>query len=292
MRILCCALAALLLAMTAPASAATRIWDGGGSIDLWMVPTNWQGDVTPVAGDSLVFPGGLAAPTVNDFPHDTEFGLLVFADAYGVQGNRILLANGITLLTGHHVTIQCEIILKGVAGGNTVTMDVDTFDGHIALQNVVSGPPTATLSKAGPGELELSGANTYTGPTIIEQGDIRIKHASALGSATAGTIVESLGKLILHTPAAVAIAEPLTLTSANGGAGELGVAASAIWSGPITLTGNVINNAQPGIRVSANQTLAITSAISGTTGLMKHEAGTLAFTGSPENTYTGDTTVN
>jgi autotransporter-associated beta strand protein len=284
-----CASAALVLAMTAPASAATRIWDGDALGNFWTTAANWQGDVAPVAGDSLIFPAGFSVTTINDFPVDTEFGLLVFAGTYGVQGNRFVLANGITLLTGHHVTIECEISLKGVVGGNTVTMDVEVFDGQIALQNVVSGSPT--LSKAGPGELALSGANTYTGPTIIEQGDIRITHASALGSATAGTFVESLGWLVLHTPTAVEIAEPLTLKSANGGAGELGAAASAVWSGPITLTGNVINNAQPVIRVSANQTLAITSAIGGTTGLMKQEAGTLAFAGAPANTYTGDTFV-
>ena len=54
---------------SAPASAATRTWTGAFDA-LWTKAANWQGNVAPVAGDSLVFPqtGTTNVHPINDFP--------------------------------------------------------------------------------------------------------------------------------------------------------------------------------------------------------------------------------
>jgi autotransporter-associated beta strand protein len=48
--------------------------------------------------------------------------------------------------------------------------------------SVLSGP--GAISKQGVGSLRLSGANTLTGPTTIQQGTVQLAHASALSAST------------------------------------------------------------------------------------------------------------
>src|SRR5688572_3802491 len=101
-------------AAPAPVAAATRTWDAGGPNANWTTAANWQGDVLPVAGDTLVFPAGvLELPTTNDFPDGTEFASLTFGKSYALDGNRILLADGITNTSTQTVVIALDITLKG-----------------------------------------------------------------------------------------------------------------------------------------------------------------------------------
>jgi hypothetical protein len=86
----------LLLLLLAPAalSAATRTWTGLGADTNWMTPANW--DVVPVAGDDLVFPTGVPAPSLtnnNNFPALTSFNSITLSGAgYALNGNSITLA--------------------------------------------------------------------------------------------------------------------------------------------------------------------------------------------------------
>src|SRR5688572_3725969 len=113
-------------APAAPAAGATRTWDAGGPNPNWTTAANWQGDVAPVAGDTLVFPTGVVElPTTNDFPDGTEFVSLTFGKSYVLDGNRILLAEGITNTSTQTVVIVTDITLKGqLIGSNTVNVDV------------------------------------------------------------------------------------------------------------------------------------------------------------------------
>src|SRR4051812_38368051 len=78
---------------------ATRIWDGGAVFgDNWSNANNWVDDIAPVAGDNLVFPGGIGAldrTTNNDFSQGTTFGSITFTGTdYTLSGNRIRLVPG------------------------------------------------------------------------------------------------------------------------------------------------------------------------------------------------------
>jgi autotransporter-associated beta strand protein len=99
---------------------------------------------------------------------------------------------------------------------------------------------TGSVSKLGYGELVLGGNNTYTGPTTVSEGPLRVTSSTALGAATTGTAVASGAELWVDG-AGLTIPEPLTLA----GAGVSGVAAAfnlpatttgATWSGPVTAT--------------------------------------------------------
>ncbi len=57
-----------LLLLPSLASAATRSWDAGGASNIWTSAANW--DAAVIAGDTLIFPAGLAAGDLamtNDF---------------------------------------------------------------------------------------------------------------------------------------------------------------------------------------------------------------------------------
>src|SRR5688572_8664703 len=80
---------------------ATRIWDGGAvTNDRWTERRNWQDNVAPVAGDTLVFPDGLGfldRGVRNDFPDDTQFeDIVIEGEGYLFLGNRITLAGDFT----------------------------------------------------------------------------------------------------------------------------------------------------------------------------------------------------
>jgi autotransporter-associated beta strand protein len=140
------------------------------------------------------------------------------------------------------------------------------------------GANTFSLTKEGAANLELTGANTYGGATIINGGKLQIRNASSLGSLAEGTTVNATGELELIGSGLV-VNELLTL---NGG--ELCNSANInTYGGAITLTSD------SGIDADAG-TLKITSAISGAYGLAKLGAGTVELSG--VNTYSGTTTLS
>ncbi|MDT4967194.1 MAG: hypothetical protein QOJ64_1931, partial [Acidobacteriota bacterium] len=92
-----------------------------------------------------------------------------------------------------NATVGTPIIESGSATAGTDTFTVntantDTFGG--VLQN--GGTRLLALTKSGNGTLTLSNANTYTGPTTISAGTLKVNGSTAAGSAvtvaSAGTI--------------------------------------------------------------------------------------------------------
>jgi autotransporter-associated beta strand protein len=97
------------------------------------------------------------------------------------------VTNGATLryISGGTVTTDRAVTLN--AGGGTIEMtDSSTI---LSLTGPVSGP--GGLTTKGGGSVYLSGANTYTGPTIVGTGTlVRAASATALGSGTAAVTVQ------------------------------------------------------------------------------------------------------
>jgi autotransporter-associated beta strand protein len=276
-------------ATAAPAAAATRIWDAGGANANWTNATNWQGDVAPVAGDTLVFPTGVVElPTTNDFPDGTEFASLTFGKSYVLDGNRLLLADHITNTSTQTVVIGLDITLKGtLIGSNSVSIDV-AADGHVRLDGVVNGAVSATLQKLGAGRLLLTGTNTYNGTTTIHAGRLEIQDVQALGAASAQTIVMDGGSLTLAIAAGGSVTEPMTLRG-DGTSSATDGAITALDA--VSLTGNIALSAVASIYVDTGITLSIAGLVQGSGGLAKDGPGTVDFTGALANTYNGMTTV-
>ncbi|RYD82565.1 MAG: hypothetical protein EOP84_09210, partial [Verrucomicrobiaceae bacterium] len=142
------------------------------------------------------------------------------------------------------------------------------------------------LIKKGTGILALTGTNSYSGVTAIQEGTVRFaKQASLYNSDpakwTASNIVVQAGA---------------TLALNVGGTGEFTASDVAFFAGLGTATGGLTNGANLGIdTTNAVGNFTYTSPIvdgnggSNSLGLTKLGAGTLVLTGS--NTYTGSTTI-
>jgi autotransporter-associated beta strand protein len=141
------------------------------------------------------------------------------------------------------------------AGGGIV----DTTGNDIKFTKAVSG--VGRLIKQGANILTLSGANSYTGGTMVNAGVLRLDVGASLASTGALTI--NGGTFDLN-------GNNLTLGNLSGVGGTL-----ALGSGTLTLG-------------DANSTSSA-AVITGTGGFVKQGSSTLALLG--VNTYTGPTTV-
>ena len=148
-----------------------------------------------------------------------------------------------------------RLIGKLALGGATRTIytlgALNTPDLHI-FAVISDGGPAAGFNKVGEGSLRISGANTFNGPVSITDGDLRVAHPNALGSAAAGTSISGIdgAKIILEAVVGMTIAaEPLVLNSTGPGSPVVleNFTGNNHWDGPITLLApeNVINVPSP-----------------------------------------------
>jgi autotransporter-associated beta strand protein len=186
------------------------------------------------------------------------------------------------------VTVNAANATATIAGNLSLQGGARTFnisDGNAAPDLLVSatiadGTGTGEIIKSGPGTLQITAANTYSGMTTVSAGALALLNSSGLGASNQGTIINSNGTISLN--AVAVIGEPLTLAggtlaSDNG---------SNFWSGNITL-----NNSST-LASATNAPLNLSGAISGTGSITKTGEGTLIFSGNSNNTYSGLTTIN
>lgn len=134
--------------------------------------------------------------------------------------------------------------------------------GTTTISANISGNGSSGLTKAGAGELVLSGANTYTGTTTI----------------TTGTLTTSASNVINDSSA---------VSVASGAAFNLGgtdIVGSISGAGNYSLGSNTLTVG------GDNTSTTVSGVISGTGGLTKAGTGTLTLSG--VNTYNGTTTIN
>ena len=275
----------VLLVLVVPASAATRTWTGLGADTNWTTPANW--DVLPVAGDDLVFPGGVPAPSLtnnNDFPAGTAFNSITFsANGYALNGNQITLGAGGIAGTSN-VAPQTNDINFDIALGADVTIDLVNGN-QLTISGVISGPQN--ILKTGSGNVQLAGANTFSGTFSLNGYLLVILDGQALGAAdgtpATGTTVAPFTAIDIFNPVAVGN-EALTLNgSGAGGPGALYTVAAASWAGPITLATDTTIAPLAG-------TLSLDGPIGGPGGLTMAGSATLLLTAA--ETYGGPTMLN
>jgi len=148
----------------------------------------------------------------------------------GAAGNSLTVNAGtVRVITGY--TTARNITLGHAAS----TIEVDPAQTQ-TLTGVLSG--TGALNKTGSGALSLSGANTFTGETVVDEGTLTL--AAGAGSALASTsavTVNNGGTLLLGANNQIRDVAPVTLgggTFAKGNFSE-GTAGSAGLGG-LTLT--------------------------------------------------------
>lgn len=186
-----------------------------------------------------------------------------------------------------------------VANASTVTANLSLLGGArtlsiadgatLYLSGVIGdGAGTAGgITKVGNGSLALSGANTYTGPTLVNAGSLWVYGNQALGSTASGTTVASAAQLVLSGGISVGN-EPLTLNGAGTitSEGALTGIGTNTWNGPITL-------ASDSTITSSNNLdhLILAGLITGNGSLIKGGYGSLVFLGNNPNSYAGTTYV-
>ena len=139
---------------------------------------------------------------------------------------------------------------------------IDTNGIGATWSGVLSGG--GGLAKAGGGTLTLSGINTYSGGTTINQGTIAVNADTGLGAQN-GPLTFNGGTLQFDSSFDLSPLRAITLNAANNG---------FAGGGTFDTNGN---------------TSTISQGIQGAGGLTKAGAGTLTLSG--PNTYTGATTV-
>lgn len=158
--------------------AAAKTWTGATN-NLWSNPGNWLGGV-PGNGDPILFPSGAAnLANVNDIADDVVFRSILFTgNNYVISGNPLAISGGISSTTAPN-TINNDIYpqaaqtfggaiccgplnLNGSIYGGAGLL---TFDNQVNATGVISGSSGLALGDV----ITLSGNNTYTGPTTINQ---------------------------------------------------------------------------------------------------------------------------
>ncbi len=240
---------------------------------------------------------------------------LVNSDQIDVSSIITINGSGLLDLDGNSDTIASLTMSGGAVttdagtltlGGNLTTLGVSTtasISGKLSLGgvtrifNVASGAASPDLiisavisdgavagagfTKSNSGQMTLSGANTFTGPTTLS-GFVILTHESALGASgqsTNGTVANPNTFLLVQ--GVNVTNEFLTLA----GSADFRSSGIATWGGPITLNGNVDINVFGG-------TFTNSGVISGAGGFTKGQSGTLILSGPSGNTYLGNTVVN
>ena len=172
---------------------------------------------------------------------DLEIGSL---SGGGTAGGNVILDSGIKLTTG---------------GDNSST----TYAGGISGTG-------SWLTKAGSGTLTLAGFNTYTGPTNVTNGVLRLRGGHALSDASNLNISDAAGVALELD------GSPETIGWLSGG----GTSGGNVLLGSSTLT----------IKTPSGSGTTYNGAISGSGGLTINGPGSLTLGGT--NIYTGTTTLS
>ena len=211
--------------------------------------------------------------TANSAQTDSTTNSLRFnaAGAYTVTlaGINTITSGGLLVTgnVGNNLSTISGGTLRGTSGRDLIIIQNNTSNG-LSIASVIADNTSATaLTKSGAGLLTLTGTNTFTGATYLNQGTLSISANANLGAPTSGAALNLDGGTLQATA---------TFGLFNGTAGTNNRA--------LTLAANGGT-----LAVSAANTLSVAGVISGTGALTKSDAGTLALSGT--NTYTGTTTV-
>lgn len=180
------------------------------------------------------------------------------------------------------------------AGNRTLTL-TGTNTGNNTLAATIGNPSSGTTSiaKTGAGTWVLSGNNSYSGATTINDGVLAIANFGALGNSGNALVLD--GGTLRWTGASATTSRVPTLGASGGaidasGTGTLGFTSGSnlLFSGTgartLTLTGSNTGN-------NVFNVVIRDAAAGAPTTVVKSGSGTWMFDGNNANTYSGDTII-
>jgi fibronectin-binding autotransporter adhesin len=239
----------LLAVSTTNAADGTWILDSNG---VWSLNTNWFSNIiADGSGFTANFTNNITADRTVSLDGDRTLTNLVFGDSdTSSAGSWILNNNG---------TSTNNLILAGTTP--TITVNALGTGKTATISAIIQG--SAGLTKAGTGTLILSGANTYTGTTIVNAGTLQLGAAGVLADISNLTInsgatlnmggfAETIGTLTLNrgTITGFGSTEAVPIITGSGGFITTG-GTVANWPG-VRLGGNFVYNADDGNETTAN----------------------------------------
>ena len=253
-----------------------------GIIDTYGFNSTFSGVVSGAGSLIKVNPGLLVLTGTNTYAGGTSIKLgtlaIVNDNNLGASGTTLTLDLG-TLQTNAGITSVRNILITDNNGA------INTNGFNSTLSGVVAG--TGSLTKTGQGLLILSGNNTYSGGTSIDNGVLGISNDSNLGAA--GTTL-TINGATLRTNAGLTLSHNVDLTI-NGGiidtngfhstlSGELSGTGVFQKQGSGILTLTHANTLGGGVLVSQG-TLEAGDALALGTGSVAVAGGTLSVSGEP-----------
>jgi autotransporter-associated beta strand protein len=186
-----------------PVRGAT--WSGGGVDAKWETAANWAESKAPANGDVLVFPSATNTNARNGTSNIALNGITINADAGGYQlnGKPIKLKGDITDNSKESQSINLYITLM-----KNVTISTS---GDLSLGGVIRGEKFG-ITKTGDGQLALTGACAYTGPTTVHGGSLLLGTANALSPSS--TLLLDGAKVYLGQGTSPSVG-PLNIASAS-----------------------------------------------------------------------------
>ncbi len=301
--------------------ASSQTWTGSGTGNATVQNTiagsgtslTKSGAFTLTLNGANTFSGGLTLNSgLTQFGSNTAAGsgtLTLAGGSIAATGASRTLANTVnvtadTTVTGSQaLTLSGPITLSG--GSKAFTIDntaATTFSGSIGQQY------NAGFTKAGSGQLILSGSNSFTGAVAVNAGTLTLRHQYALGdTGTWGNTVASGATLALENNIIVKEGGFTFSGTGDGGVGALrnvsgnntlsgsialGSATTFVSdAGTLTLTGGNLDASQA-LTLTGSGNTAIESSIQGSASVTKTGSGTLTYSGSNANVFSGTTTVN
>ncbi len=231
---------------------------------------------------------GTGALTING-------GTILASGASRAISNSVVIGSDFTIGGSQALTFNGAISLGG--GTRTITVDntaTTTFAG------AVTEPWYSGITKAGSGELVLSGNNTFSAPVTVSGGTLTLAHNNALGDAgTYGNSVASGATLQLQGGITVTESFTVTGTGAGGNGALHNASGTNTLDGAVTLGGNSTFTSSAGtlgitgqLQIDTGNTLTTTGAgnfdFSGSINgnkLVHAGTGTLTFSGSSANNF-------
>jgi autotransporter-associated beta strand protein len=160
---------------------------------------------------------------------------------------------------------------------------------ELTVSSAISG--SGNIIKSGFGALLLTGTSTFDGTPSVYSGEVDV-NAGTLIVGSAGALGGTNGVTYVGGAANLALINGVTIINESLYLNSTATRAVDNRGGVNTWIGPVVLQRDSTIGVAPDWSLTINGVISGTGNLTKLDQGVLSFTGTSNNTFSGDTFVN